>query len=109
AFGDPVVQGLAVSLAHPGGNLTGLVVVTAELHAKRLDLLKEALPGVGRVAVIWNAANPTNLTSFWPETQRAAQTLGLQLESLAVRGPDELDGAFAQAAGRRVDALLAVS
>ncbi len=109
AFGDPVGSGLAASLARPGGNLTGLVVATAELHAKRLELLKEVIPGIGRVAVIWNAANPANVASFWPDTQRAGETLGLQLESVAVRGPDELDGAFAAVAGRHVDALMTLA
>jgi len=73
---DPVGTGLVASLARPGGNLTGLSVLAPELNGKRLELLKEVVPGMNRVAVFWNAANPAN-ASAWQETQAAARALVL--------------------------------
>jgi len=77
---DPVGAGLVASLARPGGNVTGLSVVAPELSGKRLELLKEIVPGMARVAVLWNAATPAN-ASVWQETQAAARALGLLLQS----------------------------
>jgi putative ABC transport system substrate-binding protein len=93
------------SLARPGGNLTGLSVLAPELSGKRLELLKEVVPGLTRVAVLWNAANPAN-ASAWEETQAAARALGLRLHSQEVRGPQDLEGAFALTAKVRPEALL---
>ena len=102
---DPVGAGLVASLARPGGNLTGLSSLGPELSGKRLELLKEVVPGLTRVAVLWNAANPANV-SVWQETQAAAGVLGLLLQSQDVRGPQDLEGAFALTAQARPDALL---
>jgi putative ABC transport system substrate-binding protein len=102
---DPVGAGLVASLARPGGNITGLSTQSAELEGKRLELLKEVVPQVSRVAVFWNAANPAN-ASAWHETQAAARALGLLLQSHEVRGAQDLEGAFALTAQARPDALL---
>src|SRR5438132_719209 len=102
---DPVGAGLVASLARPGGNLTGLSVLAPELSGKRLELLQEVVPGMTRVAVLWNAANPAN-TPVWHETQAAARALGLLLHSQEVRGLQDFEGAFARMAQVRPDALL---
>jgi ABC-type uncharacterized transport system substrate-binding protein len=104
---DPVGAGLVVSLARPGGNITGLSAVGPELSEKRLELLKEVVPGITRVAVLWNAANPAN-AAVWHETQAAARALSLRLHSQEVGGPQDLEGAFALTAQARPDALLVV-
>jgi putative ABC transport system substrate-binding protein len=106
AVGDPVGSGLVASLARPGGNLTGLSLFNKEVSGKRLELLKESLPTVSRVAVLVNPGNPIH-TTFWKETQSAAQTLGLQLQSIEVRGPKDFDDTFTTAARGRAEALLA--
>jgi putative ABC transport system substrate-binding protein len=102
---DPVGTGLVASLARPGGNITGLSDLGAELSGKRLELLKEVIPGATRVAVLWNAANPGN-TPRWKETQAAAHKLGLVLLSHEVREPQDLNGVFARMAKAHPDALL---
>ena len=102
---DPVGAGLVASLARPGGNLTGLSAFGPELSGKRLELLKEVVPAMTRVAVLWNAANPAN-AAVWQETQAAARTLGLQLYAQDVRGSQDLEGAFARTAQVRPEALL---
>jgi len=90
AAGDPVGTGLVPSLAKPGGNVTGLSNLSRDLTAKRLQLLKEMVPGLARVAVLWNAANIVAALHI-PETEAAARTLGLQVQSLEVRGPDDFE------------------
>ena len=105
AAGDPVGSGLVASLARPGGNLTGLSLMLPELQGKRLQLLKEVLPRVSRVAVLTNPGNPIHGT-FWKETQVAARKLGVQLQSLEVRGPEDFQGAFAAATRARAGALF---
>jgi putative ABC transport system substrate-binding protein len=102
---DPVGGGLVASLARPGGNLTGLSVLAPELSGKRLELLQEVVPGLSRVAVLWNAANPANALS-WEGTQTAAGALGLLLHAQDVRGPQDLEGAFTRMAQARPEALL---
>jgi putative ABC transport system substrate-binding protein len=102
---DPVGAGLVASLARPGGNITGLSSVAPELNGKRLELLKEVVPGMTRVAVLWNAANPAN-ASAWQETQAAARVPGLRLHSQEVQGPQDFEGAFALMVQTRPDALL---
>jgi putative tryptophan/tyrosine transport system substrate-binding protein len=104
---DPVGTGLVASLAQPGGNITGLSILEPELSGKRLELLKEIVPGMTRVAVLWNAANPAN-AAVWQETQATARALGLLLHSQDVQGPPELEDAFALMAQARPDALLVV-
>jgi putative ABC transport system substrate-binding protein len=102
---DPVGTGLVRSLAHPGGNITGLAVLNAELSAKRLEVLKEVVPGLSRGAVLWNAANPANRLA-WKETEDAARVLGVTLQSQEVREPKDFEGAFAMMAQQRPDVLL---
>src|SRR3989449_1739324 len=102
---DPVGTGLVASLARPGGNVTGLSPISPDLVGKRLELLKDVVPGLSRVVVLWNAANPAN-ASVWHETQAAAGALGLLLQSQDVRGPQDLEGAFALTAKARPDALF---
>jgi putative ABC transport system substrate-binding protein len=96
---DPVGQGIVASLARPGTNVTGLGTLSSPISGKRLELLKEAVPGVARVAVFWNAANPA-FALMLREMQSAAPALGLQLQALEVHSPDDLDRAFEAAIGR---------
>ena len=103
--GDPIGLGLVASLAQPGGNVTGLTSFTTQLNGKRLELLKEAVPGVSRVAVLWNPAISERAPEF-PEVEAAAQSLGLQVISLEAREPGELEAAFEAASGQRANALL---
>jgi len=91
---DPVGSGLVASLARPGGNITGLSNMAPELVGKQLEFLKEVLPTVSRVAVLWNPTNPSN-TLMLREADVAAQALGVQLHLQEVRGPDAFDSAFA--------------
>ena len=103
--GDLVGPGHAASLARPGGNITGLVTMSPDLSTKRLELLKEVVPKVSRVAVLWNAANRGKLREF-KYTQTAANALRLQLQSVEVRRPDDLEHAFSAIQRERADALL---
>ena len=105
---DPVATGLVDSLARPGGNVTGLTRLTRELSGKRLELLKEAVPGISRVGVLWDAENASGSIAF-KEYEVAAHGLKIQLQSLEVRGPNpDLEGAFQAAAKRRTSALITV-
>ncbi|HSX82750.1 MAG TPA: ABC transporter substrate-binding protein [Candidatus Saccharimonadia bacterium] len=101
----PVGAGLVARLARPGGNVTGRSVLAPELSGKRLELWKEVVPGMTRVAVLWNAANPAN-APVWQERQAAGRALGLLLLSQAVRDPQDFEGAFARTAQAHPDALL---
>ena len=96
---------VVASLARPGGNITGLTLMAPELGGKRLELLKEALPHVSRVAVLQNAGNPVSPDEL-REIEAAARVLGLQLHVLAVRHPDELDSVFAAMTREGAEALL---
>src|SRR5262249_22255894 len=100
-------SGLVDSLARPGGNVTGMSLMVPDLGGKRLELLRELLPRLSRVAVLWNAANPYPAIVF-KETQTAGRTLGVEVQSLEVRGPGDLDGAFAAARQQHPDALITV-
>jgi putative ABC transport system substrate-binding protein len=102
---DPVGQGIVASLARPGANVTGLSTLSSPISGKRLELLKEAAPGVARVAVFWNAANPA-FALMVREMHSAAPALGLQLQSLAVHSPDDLDRAFEAATGEGAESLV---
>jgi ABC-type uncharacterized transport system substrate-binding protein len=99
--GDHVVA----SLARPSGNITGLTLMTPELGGKRLELLKQALPHVSRVAVLQNATNPTNPAAL-REIEATARVFGLQLQFLAVRHPNELGSVFAAMTREGAEALL---
>jgi len=105
--GDPVGSGLVASLAQPGGNVMGMSLMAPDLGGKRLELLKEALPRLSHIAIIWNAANPYSALVF-DETRRAAKKLTIELESLEVRSPGDFDGALATTMRNRVDALVIV-
>ena len=102
---DPVGTGLIVSLARPGGNITGGAVLTGEMAAKRLELLKEVVPSLSWTAVLWNSANPANALA-WRDTQDAARALGVTLQSHEVQGPKDFEVAFARMAEERPDALF---
>jgi putative ABC transport system substrate-binding protein len=102
---DPVGTGLIASLAHPGGNVTGLAVLNAETSAKRLELLRDLLPALSRGAVLWNAANPANALA-WNETEGAGRALGVTLQSIEVRAPQDFEGAFATMAEQHPEILL---
>jgi putative ABC transport system substrate-binding protein len=102
---DPA--GLVASLARPGGNVTGPTTLATDLSGKRLEVLKEAVPKIRRVAALLNPANPVPVLIF-KETDVAARALGLQLQSLEVRGPDQLPKAFEVATKERAGALLVI-
>ncbi len=109
SVGEPVGLGLIASLARPGGNITGLSYnVGPELFGKGLELLKETVPKVRRVAILSNPANPAQ-PLFIRDVNVAARSLGVQLQLLEARGPSDFDGAFAAMARERVGALLVVA
>ena len=105
---DPVVAGLVDSLAHPGGNVTGLSQLSRDLSAKRVELLKEALPKMVRMAVLWDPEGPGPRIAF-KEYQGAAQIFKLHFQSLEVRGPKpNMEDTFQAAKAGRADALIIV-
>ena len=105
---DPVATGIVDSLARPGGNITGLSLLARELSGKRLELLIEAVPGVRRVGVLWDADSSAAAIGL-KEYEAAARALKIQLQSLEVRGPNpDLEGAFQAAAKGRASALITV-
>jgi len=105
---DPVGDGLVASLTRPGGNITGLTFLGPELVAKRLELLKEALPRVSRIAALWHPGAYAERTTrdMVQETEAAARTLGVRLQLVEVRGPDEFDRAFSTMTSARAEALI---
>jgi putative ABC transport system substrate-binding protein len=103
---NPVGLGLTASLSRPGGNVTGLSYLSEEIIAKRLQLLKELVPGLARVGVLKNPMVPDH-PLLWKETEVAAQRLGVALEALELRGPEDFEAAFATAKQRNAQALLA--
>jgi putative ABC transport system substrate-binding protein len=105
AISDPVGSGLVASLARPGGNVTGLAAQSPELVGKQLEFLKEVLPTISRVAILWNPANPVAALMV-REAEVAAQPLGVQLHLVAVRGPDAFDSACAAMTRAPAGALL---
>jgi len=107
--GDPVGAGFVASLARPGGNVTGSSFgVGLEINSKQLELLKETVPKVRRVAILSNPTNPGH-PRWMREYKDAGRSLGVQLQFLEARGPTEFDGAFAAMAKERVGALLVVA
>jgi putative ABC transport system substrate-binding protein len=103
---DPVRLGLVASLARPGGNLTGINILTAEVTAKRLDLLRELMPSATRVGVLVNPVNATNTETTLREMAAAARTTGLQVKVLNASTSREIDAAFASLLRERPDALF---
>ena len=102
---DPVGSGLAASLARPGGNVTGMSVLTPELVGKQLQLLKEVIPGMSRVAVLSNPTVPTNALLL-KEAEAAGRSMNVQLQVLDVRAPGDFDGAFSAMMRDRSHALI---
>ena len=108
AVGDPVGTGLVASLGRPGGNATGLTSIAPELEGKRLELLKEVLPKVSRVVVLWNPANAYQIGSE-KEVQAAAKVLHILVASLPVRNREELGNALAAIPREHADAVLVLA
>jgi putative ABC transport system substrate-binding protein len=105
---DPVATGIVHSLARPGGNITGITNLNRDLNAKRLELLKEIIPNVSRVAVLWDPTNEGSAIGF-REYETAAQPMKIQLQSVEVRGPStNLESAFQAAVKGRVNALIPI-
>lgn len=105
---DPVELGLVETLARPGGNVTGYATLGAALSGKRLELLKEAVPRMTRVGVMWNPANPDKALEL-NQIRATAQAMRLELESLEVRATRDIPAAFDAAVSRRCNAILVVS
>jgi ABC-type uncharacterized transport system substrate-binding protein len=103
---DPVQSGLVTSIRQPGFNITGITLIYDELAGKMLDLMKEALPEISHVAVLWN---PDHADPEFRETQRVAIARGVELQSLEVRRPSDFDGAFKAAIDQRAEGLILVS
>src|SRR5215831_6892042 len=110
---DPVSSGFVSGLARPGGNITGLTNLTSELVGKRLELLKEAIPPLSRVAVLWTPCweclpgnTPSNASAIWRRAEVAAQSLGVQLRATEIREREDLEPVFAAIKRERAEALL---
>ena len=103
---DPVRAGIVPNLAHPGGNLTGFTYLLSELAGKRLEFLREVMPRLSRVAVVWNPDHPD---PDLQDTQAAAGRLGIRVQSIEVRKADEFEGALAAATRDRAEAMIVVS
>ena len=103
--GDPVGSGLVASLARPGANVTGVSLLAAELSVKNLELLKEIVPRISRVAVLWEPDQPVG-AFFLRQTEVAAKSLRVQLQPLEVRDPNDLETAFASVTRRRAQGLI---
>jgi len=104
AVGDPIKAGFVQSLARPGGNVTGSTILGSEMAAKRVELLKQLIPGVSRVAFLWNPNNASHL-AYLGEWRAAAPTLGIEAVFVEVGQPDQLEPAFANMMQKRPDAL----
>jgi putative tryptophan/tyrosine transport system substrate-binding protein len=107
--GDPLGSGIVSSLAHPGGNITGVTLFGGELAAKRVGVFKEAVPGIASIAVLGNARGPLTAELFWPQTQAAARSLGLEARLYAVQKLSDLSMAFERMAQDHVDGLVVLS
>ena len=105
ASGDPVGTGIVASLAHPGGNVTGLSALAAEVHGKQLELLREMVPHIARIAFLFNMSNPV-LQAQWKEAEPAARSVGLQPQLLDVRNVRDLEPAFDTAVRQRAGAVI---
>jgi putative tryptophan/tyrosine transport system substrate-binding protein len=103
---DPVQAGLVASLAHPGGNITGVTFVSSDLAARRLQFMREIAPNLSRVGVIWN---PDHVDPEYREMQTAAKTLGIQIQSLEVRSVEDFEPAFQTATNAQIQGLIPIS
>ena len=108
AVGDPIGTGIVASLAHPGGNITGLSSIAPELEGKRLELLREIIPKLANIAVLWNPANPFHKASL-KQAQAAAQTLRMKVQSVAVRTREELENTLTAILRDPPEALLVLA
>jgi putative ABC transport system substrate-binding protein len=108
AVGDPVGTGIVPSLSHPGGNITGLSSISTEMDGKRLELLREVVPRVSHVAVLWNPASPLQVLAE-KQTQAAAQVMRMKVLSLGVRTIEQIKDAFTTIAREEPDALLVLA
>jgi putative tryptophan/tyrosine transport system substrate-binding protein len=105
AAGDPVATGLVSSLARPGGNITGTSSTTAEMGAKTLEIIREIIPSVRRVAVLANATDAFT-PAFLEQMQLGGQTLRLEMQTIMIKAADELEGAFAAMTSNAIDAVV---
>ncbi|HET7297158.1 MAG TPA: ABC transporter substrate-binding protein, partial [Burkholderiales bacterium] len=108
AVGDPVGTGIVSSLRLPGGNITGLTSISPELDGKRLELLREVVPGIAHVAVLWNSSSPLQVVAE-KQTRAAADALGMKMLSLGVRSKEDIEEAFGQMLKQRPQALLVLA
>lgn len=106
--GDAISAGLVTSLARPGGNVTGQTVLAPEVSGKRVELLKEVVPGLTRLAVLWNSDNPVSKPEL-EETEAAARSAGLQLISVSVAKPNDFARAFNAMNAERAQAVIVLS
>jgi putative ABC transport system substrate-binding protein len=107
AAGDAVALGWIATLARPGGNITGWSDESVQLSAKRMELLKEAVPQAQVIAILWNEAD-RGMTLRYREIEKAARTLRVEVQAIAVRAPEDLAGAFATMTRRRPDAMFLI-
>jgi putative tryptophan/tyrosine transport system substrate-binding protein len=105
--GDPLGTGLVSSLGRPGGNVTGLSLMSPDLSGKRLELIEQIVPDIARVAIIWNADNPYPALVF-RQTENAARQLKIEVQSLEVRTPEDVEGALEAAVREKANALITV-
>jgi putative ABC transport system substrate-binding protein len=105
---DPVATGFVASIARPGGNITGLSMMATDLVGNQMQLLKELLPKISRVALLWNPTNPSNAPQF-RQAQDEARAFGLRLQSLEARDPSEIDSAFAAMTRERAGAVIVLA
>ncbi len=108
AVGEPVATGLVASLARPGGNITGVTSISPEIEGKRLELLREVVPNISHIAVLWNAGSPVQVIQE-RETRAAADVLGIKMLSLGVRTLEEIEDAFAAILTERPTALFVLA
>jgi putative tryptophan/tyrosine transport system substrate-binding protein len=108
SIGDPVQNGLVERLGRPGGNATGISIMAPQLSAKRLELLKEAVPSLARVGVLYNPSTPDMVLS-WNETEQAAPQLGVEALALSLTTAEEIGAALGAASAQRADALILLS
>jgi putative ABC transport system substrate-binding protein len=106
--GDPVASGLVPSLGSPGGNLTGVSLYASELNQKRLEIFKEAIPGIRHVGTLWNANNPSQ-DQYWMDTRSAADRIGLTARPMMAKGLGDLAASFAATKGERLDGLVVLT
>jgi putative ABC transport system substrate-binding protein len=108
AVGDPVGTGIVPSLRMPGGNITGLTSISPELDGKRLELLREVIPGMSHIAVMWNSSSPLQVVAE-QQTRAAAEVLGMKMLSLGVRNSEDIEQAFAVILRDRPQGLLVLA